>query len=248
MSKKTSKKTKKTKARSKKSSIKKVTKKKSNPIQPNVLIDDDEYKNELKRVRKKLESFVEKDLNDFNEYTFDSEEEFYDHEVYIPYNNLNEEEKNILIKKFTGRAQAYLEKIGIEEFEIDSKDNMIIVPFNFENFQFLCNILVTPEWYFVKTSLLELDKSISKIEKELYFLLLKGNFELNAITYSVDPEKRSVWVEADIPTDAGYEHFRLRYLGIVYGIDYFINNVAEQLKAPLESTYKPDAFDKNIYI
>jgi len=212
-----------------------------------ILIKDENYKEGLMSTRSELENFVEKELSEFNDYSFESEDDFYDDETYVVYNKLSEDEYNRLTKKFIGRAQAYLEKIGIKEFEIDPKENLIIIPIEFDKLQFLCNILVTPEWYYVKASIIEFCEDLLKIEKDLYFLLLKGNFELNTITYSVDPEKKSVWVEADIPTNAGFEHFRLRYLGIVYGIEYFINNIADKLKAPLESTYKND-FDKQLYI
>lgn len=208
---------------------------------------DPEYEKELQLFRKELEK-NQKEEDDLGEYTFDEEEEEDDEENILEYNKLTDEEERQKIKKNMAKAHAFLEKFDIQDMEIDSQNHIIVVPFEYENLQFLSHVIIGAEWYIVKTSIFELDESTKKIENELFFELLKGNFLLNDVTYSIDPDRKSIWCEADIPANCTFKQFKLHYFSIVFAIDYFIKNISNNIKAPIQSTYHSEKSNEDMYI
>lgn len=207
-----------------------------------------DYRDVLAQMREELGEITESEKEDYGGYTYDADEKIDEEERVIQYNSLSEEVDRRKLKENMAKAHLYLEKLNIKELEIDAQQHIIIVPFEYEDLQFLSNIIVSTDWYIVKASIMELDDIPKDVQYQLFFELLKGNFLLNDVTFSVDLEGRSIWVEADIPTDNNFDHFKLQYLSIVYGIDYFIKNVSKEVKAPLQSTYTSDNRDDLIYI
>lgn len=208
---------------------------------------DTEYEKELQLLRKELEKNQD-DKDDLGEYTFDEEQEEEDEDTVLEYNKLTDEEERQKIKKNMAKVHVFLEKFGIQDMEIDSQNHIIVVPFEYENLQFLSHVIIGADWYIVKTSIFELDASTEKIEKELFFELLKGNFLLNDVTYSIDPDRKSIWCEADIPANCTFKQFKLHYFSIVFAIDYFIKNISDSIKTPIQSTYHSDKSNEDMYI
>lgn len=218
------------------------------------LIDED-YKKEVDAILAELQAEVKSKESEENmgNYTFSEKQKelpINEEQISLEYNKLTDEEDRIKIKSNMAKAHAYLKTMGIEDLEIDSKKNIIIVPFEYEELQFLSHIIVGAEWYIVKASILELESIPKQLAAQIFFELLKSNFILNDITYSIDPEAKSIWTEADIPSDLGFEHFKLQYLSIVFGIDFFIKNIAKQLvpSNKIQSTYRPAKDDHQLYI
>ncbi|WP_371805663.1 hypothetical protein [Candidatus Lokiarchaeum ossiferum] len=145
----------------------------------------------------------------------------------------------------------YLEDIGIVDLKIDRKKLIIAVPFDYEDFTFLSHIVLSPEWILIKTSIFEIDKLSSNSTTHLYAEILKGNFILNSVVYSLDPENKSIWAQADVPISADFETFKLNYFSIVFAIDYFMKNISPKLQMQLKSTVEKDTFknsENNLYI
>ena len=242
---------KKSKGSSKKSKPKKVTKKtESSTTEEEVSMEMslDEYQKELEELRNELNLENKEEKKDLGEYTFNEPADSVKETVEIDYNKLTDEEERRKIRKNMQISHLYLEKMGIQDLQVDSKKGMIIVPFEYEEFQFLSHILIGSEWFIVKASIMELKDIPAQITAEIFFELLKANFILNDVTYSVDPEGKSIWCEADIPSDTSFDHFKLQYLSIVFAIDYFIRNISTQNDTPIQSTYKPGSTSSDFYI
>ena len=79
---------------------------------------------------------------------------------------------------------------------------------------------------------------------------MKANFILNDVTYSLDPEGKSIWAEADIPPDLDFEHFKQKYLSIVFAIDFFIKHITDKIQGAgeIQSTYEPGKDQNQLYI
>ncbi|MCP4762491.1 MAG: hypothetical protein GY870_11985 [archaeon] len=213
--------------------------------------ESEEFQKELEEARAKIEQELEETSEDLGDYTLKEKEVPEEvEEESLEYNNLTDEEERIKIKKNMAKTHVYLEKLGIQEMRVDSKKNIIIVPFEYEQFQFLSHIIVGAEWFIVKASIMELETVPKHAVSQMFFELLKANFILNDVTYSVDPEGKSVWCEADIPADIKFDHFRLEYLSIVFAIDFFIKNISKQVKGAeqIKSTFKPGETSGHLYI
>lgn len=145
----------------------------------------------------------------------------------------------------------YLEDIGIVDMNIDRKKLIIAVPFDYEEFTFLSHIVLSPDWILIKTSIFELDRLSESSLINLFAEVLKGNFILNSVVYSLDPENKSVWAQADVPISADFETFKLNYFSIVFAIDYFMKNISPKLQMKLKSTAEKEDFkgsESNLYI
>ena len=213
---------------------------------------DEDYKKEVDSVLAELqaEAKTKKSKEDMGDYTFKEKQEeapIGEEQISLEYNKLTDEEERRKIKSNMAKAHAYLKTMGIEDLEIDSRKNIIIVPFEYEDLQFLSHIIVGSDWFIVKASILELESIPKPLAAQIFFELLKSNFILNDVTYSIDPEAKSIWTEADIPSDLDFDHFKLQYLSIVFAIDFFIKNIAKQLmpSGKVQSTFSRPAKDDN---
>ncbi|TFH29874.1 MAG: hypothetical protein E4G98_03100 [Promethearchaeota archaeon] len=145
----------------------------------------------------------------------------------------------------------YLEDIGIVDMNIDRKKLIIAIPFDYEEFTFLSHIVLSPDWILIKTSIFELDRLTESSLINLFAEVLKGNFILNSVVYSLDPENKSVWAQADVPISADFDTFKLNYFSIVFAIDYFMKNISGKLQMKLKSTAEREDFkgsESNLYI
>ncbi len=148
-------------------------------------------------------------------------------------------------------VSCYLEDIGIVDLKVDREKLIIAVPFDYEEFTFLSHIVLSPEWILIKTSIFEIEKLTQASVLNLFAEILKGNFILNSVVYSLDPENKSIWAQADVPISADFETFKLNYFSIVFAIDYFMKNISPKLQMKLKSTVEKETFktsESNFYI
>ena len=138
--------------------------------------------------------------------------------------------------------EKYLEDIGIVDMKIDVEKLIITIPFEYEEFTFLSHVVISTEWILIKTSIYEIEpgKLSQTALLNLFSEILKGNFLLNSVVYSLDPENKSVWAQADVPCSSDFESFKLSYFSIIFAIDYFMKNISPKLQMQLKSTMEKD--------
>jgi len=134
--------------------------------------------------------------------------------------------------------EEYLVKIGIVDLRVDVEKLIITIPFEYEEFTFLSHVVISTEWILIKTSIYEIEpgKLSQTALLNLFSEILKGNFLLNSVVYSLDPENKSVWAQADVPCSSDFESFKLSYFSIIFAIDYFMKNISPKLQMQLKST------------
>ncbi|MHA1562952.1 MAG: hypothetical protein ACTSPA_12600 [Promethearchaeota archaeon] len=138
--------------------------------------------------------------------------------------------------------EKYLEDIGIVDMKVDVEKLIITIPFEYEEFTFLSHVVISTEWILIKTSIYEIEpgKLSQTALLNLFSEILKGNFLLNSVVYSLDPENKSVWAQADVPCSSDFESFKLSYFSIIFAIDYFMKNISPKLQMQLKSTMEKD--------
>ncbi len=143
--------------------------------------------------------------------------------------------------------EEYLEKIGIVDMKVDVEKLIITIPFEYEEFTFLSHVVISTEWILIKTSIYEIEpgKLTQTALLNLFSEILKGNFLLNSVVYSLDPENKSVWAQADVPCSSDFESFKLSYFSIIFAIDYFMKNISPKLQMQLKSTVEKDELKRN---
>ena len=140
------------------------------------------------------------------------------------------------------KIEEYLTTIGIVDMKVDVEKLIITIPFEYEEFTFLSHVVISTEWILIKTSIYEIEpgKLSQTALLNLFSEILKGNFLLNSVVYSLDPENKSVWAQADVPCSADFESFKLSYFSIIFAIDYFMKNISPKLQMQLKSTVEKD--------
>ena len=138
--------------------------------------------------------------------------------------------------------EKYLTDIGIVDMRVDVEKLIITIPFEYEEFTFLSHVVISTEWILIKTSIYEIEpgKLSQTALLNLFSEILKGNFLLNSVVYSLDPENKSVWAQADVPCSSDFESFKLSYFSIIFAIDYFMKNISPKLQMQLKSTVEKD--------
>jgi len=154
---------------------------------------------------------------------------------------LTKEEREKMEKNLA-TIEKYLTEIGIVDMKVDVEKLIITIPFEYEEFTFLSHVVISTEWILIKTSIYEIEpgKLSPTALSNLFSEILKGNFLLNSVVYSLDPENKSVWAQADVPCSADYESFKLSYFSIIFAIDYFMKNISPKLQMQLKSTVEKD--------
>ncbi len=141
--------------------------------------------------------------------------------------------KNLMTKLqeyFTGK---------VDQIAINHKQFEITIPVEYQGMQFITIISLHPAWIFIKCKLIDLEEIGDKVRSELFEKVLAANFELNAVFYSLDPDLQAVWVENDIAVPGlAMESFDINFNAILFGLKFFIDNIAMPLNQQMKSTYK----------
>ena len=145
------------------------------------------------------------------------------------------------------QVEKYLEDIGIVDMKVDVEKLIITIPFEYEEFTFLSHVVISTEWILIKTSIYEIEpgKLSQTALLNLFSEILKGNFLLNSVVYSIDPENKSVWAQADVPCSSDFDSFKLSYFSIIFAIDYFMKNISPKLHMQLKSTVEKDELKRS---
>ncbi len=130
-------------------------------------------------------------------------------------------------------------------------ENMLIVPYKYvvdktnedASMLFEAKLTILRKWINVKLMIIRHEEVPAKMRLPLYERLLKGNFDLNEVTYSMS-QSGDVFVEADLPVITDYTNFESEYGSVEFGVDFFLTEVVPSL-TEISVT---DTFNENLYI
>ena len=153
------------------------------------------------------------------------------------------------LKKNYAICGEYLKRMQIEDLEENAEDKSYTIPLKFtfpDGYEIKLKTLfrVTDRFIMAKCLLL-FYKDIKRsrdIDLKLHTLLLRGNFDLFDVTYSLD-NQNNVYVEMDIIPSANYEAFEDELKGVFYGIEFFFNQVMAKV---FEEIKRQDTYGRYI--
>jgi hypothetical protein len=129
--------------------------------------------------------------------------------------------------------------------------NMLIVPYKYTiqdagedipALLFEAKITYLHRWINVKLLLLQADAVPDRLTAPLYERLLRANYDLNQVTFSLS-ETKDIFVEADMPVETDYLNFETEYGSIEFGVEYFLTEIVPDLnECNVTST-----FDRELY-
>ena len=145
----------------------------------------------------------------------------------------------------------YLKRMGIKEIQEDPEKKSYLIPLKFifpDELEIkLATIFHVIDKFIMAKCLLLLYDDIKRsrdIDLKLYMLLLRANFELLDVTYSLDNEN-NVFVEMDIISTANFEAFEDELNGLFHGIEFFFSSIMPEVA---EEIKREDTFGRYRYI
>ncbi len=134
-------------------------------------------------------------------------------------------------KKTFKQVKKWLDKMKLKFAESKFEDEFAL-PFDIEGTQFLVRIFVLGEW--VKVAALVVPAEF--VPEGLHRALLKANWDLFDVTYSVD-EAGNIFSENDIPSASNFENFESEFNAVVAGVLYFFKAIANEFSVSRRDTY-----------
>ncbi len=129
-------------------------------------------------------------------------------------------------------------------------ENMLIVPYKYVNksddnnaLLFEAKLTILRKWINVKLMIIRNEEIPKKMRLPLYDKLLKANFDLNEVTYSMS-QSGDIFVEADLPVNTDYNNFESEYGSVEFGVDFFLTEVVPSLN----EISVTDTFNESLYI
>ena len=83
------------------------------------------------------------------------------------------------------------------------------------------------KWIHVAVLLLRPEEIPKETKEELYGFLLRENWMLDDVTYSMD-EKGNLYSENDIPEQTNLENFKSELDGVIFGLERFFTTVSSR--------------------
>ena len=113
-------------------------------------------------------------------------------------------------------------------FELLKEIHTFRVMWEVEDATFEIRIAIRADkWIHVAVLLLQPDEILDGSKRELYEFLLRENWALDDVTYSMD-EKGNLYSENDIPEQTNLENFKSELDAVVFGLERFVTIVSSR--------------------
>jgi len=153
------------------------------------------------------------------------------------------------LKKNYAICGEYLKRMKVEDLQENEADNSYTIPLKFtfpDKYEIKLKTLfrVTDRFLMAKCLLVfynDIKRSVD-IDLKLHTLLLRGNFDLFDVTYSLD-NQNNTYVEMDIIPSANYKAFEDELKGLFYGIEFFFNTIMPKV---FEEIKRQDTYNRYI--
>jgi hypothetical protein len=119
------------------------------------------------------------------------------------------------------RVKDWLEQMDLK-FKV-LHDNIVIL-YDVDGVRFAVIVNVMGNWIQIAASMVHNDDIPKEKREELLADLLKQNWELKDVTYSIDP-KGSLFSQNDIPLDSNFKNFKSEFGAVVFGVTHFFSKI-----------------------
>jgi len=138
-------------------------------------------------------------------------------------------------RKPLDKVERWLKNMKLKILSKDEDRSILTLLFRLSEKTFLVKIIVGKKWINI-LALIALTKNLSSTEeKNLYRACLTANFMLPEVTFSADMEG-NIYIESDMPTDTTEDNFKIEFQSVIFGIKYFIDEIAPKIKYKVQDT------------
>ncbi len=134
------------------------------------------------------------------------------------------------------KVKGWLDELNLNYF-VSQSGSEIMLPYKIDERTFNVRIVVAPEWMQLFCQIILANEIPEELVPVVHANLLLANFNLNEVTFSIDPEG-NVYSENDLPVDSDIVTFKSELGAVVFGYQYFYEQLAPQIGGAIEKISK----------
>ena len=134
------------------------------------------------------------------------------------------------------KVKGWLDELNLNYF-VSQSGSEIMLPYKIDERTFNVRIVVAQEWMQLFCQVLQANEVPQELVGTIHANLLLANFNLNEVTFSIDPEG-NIYSENDIPVDADLVTFKSELGAVVFGYQYFFEQLAPKIGGAVEKISK----------
>lgn len=134
------------------------------------------------------------------------------------------------------KVKGWLDELNLKFF-VSQNGSEIMLPYKIDERTFNVRIVVAEEWMQLFCQIMPANEVPNDLVNAIHANLLLANFNLNEVTYSIDPEG-NIYSENDLPVDSDIITFKSELGAVVFGYQYFYEQLAPKIGGAVEKMSK----------
>lgn len=134
------------------------------------------------------------------------------------------------------KVKGWLDELNLKCF-ISPNGSEIMLPYKIDDRTFNVRIVIAPEWMQLFCQIIPANEIPEELVGAVHANLLLANFNLNEVTFSIDPEG-NVYSENDLPADSDLVTFKSELGAVVFGYQHFFEQIAPKIGGVIEKMSK----------
>ena len=130
------------------------------------------------------------------------------------------------------KVKGWLDELNLNYF-VSQSGSEIMLPYKIDERTFNVRIVVAQEWMQLFCQVLQANEVPQELVGAIHANLLLANFNLNEVTFSIDPEG-NIYSENDIPVESDLVTFKSELGAVVFGYQYFFEQLAPKIGGAVE--------------
>jgi len=134
------------------------------------------------------------------------------------------------------KVKGWLDELNLNYF-VSQSGTEIMLPYKIDERTFNVRIVIAPEWMQLFCQIMAANEIPQELVGTIHANLLLANFNLNEVTFSIDPEG-NIYSENDMPIDSDLVTFKSELGAVVFGYQYFFEQLAPKIGGAIEKMSK----------
>ncbi|MHA1743427.1 MAG: hypothetical protein ACTSV6_04150 [Candidatus Heimdallarchaeota archaeon] len=125
------------------------------------------------------------------------------------------------------KVKGWLDELNLNYY-VSQEGTEIMLPYKIDQRTFNVRIVIAPDWMQLFCLIMAENEIPKELVPAIHANLLLANFNLNEVTYSIDP-KGNIYSENDLPVETDIVSFKSELGAVVFGYQYFYEQIAPKI-------------------
>ena len=136
------------------------------------------------------------------------------------------------------KVKGWLDELDLNYY-VSQEGTEIMLPYKIDQRTFNVRIVIAPDWMQLFCLIMAENEIPKELVPAIHANLLLANFNLNEVTYSIDP-KGNIYSENDLPVETDIVSFKSELGAVVFGYQYFYEQIATKIGGEVYKMAKQD--------